>query len=144
MTGLDLLITSVYTSSNSGFSRGFQVRIVDLEKACVHIMDKISFVAQRSTSYAGDLGRVMQKIELATAVSTAIVIGRIYGLRATIRYLAGLTLALTAQRTFLSAMMRKTGAQQASLADVLTLSRAVTGAVLAGLVAEIARVWLAD
>lgn len=136
MTGLDLLITSVYTSSNSGFSRGFQVRIVDLEKVYVHIMDKIPFVAQRSASSAGDLGRVMQKIELATAVSTAIVIGRIYGLRATIRYLAGLTLALTAQRTFLSAMMRKTGAQQASLADILTLSRAVTGAVLAGLVAS--------
>src|SRR5216683_1519720 len=72
-------------------------------------MDKIPFVAQRSTSSAGDLGRVMQKIELATAVSTAIVIGRIYGLRATIRYLAGLT---------------------------LTLSRAAIGAVLAGLVAS--------
>src|SRR5260370_11036230 len=51
-------------------------------------------------------------------------------------FLAGLTLALTAQHSFLSAMMRKTGAQQASLADVLTLSRAAIGAVLAGLVAS--------
>src|SRR5260370_4999035 len=131
-----MLIRSVYTFSNTGFPRGFQVRIIDLEKVYVHIMDKIPFVAQLSTSSAGDLGRVMQKIELATAVSTAIVIGRIYGLRATIRYLAGLTLALTAQHSFLSAMMRKTGAQQASLSDVLTLSRAAIGSVLAGLVAS--------
>ena len=99
-------------------------------------MDTSPFVAQHSASSAGNLRQTAQKIELATMVSTGIIIWRAYGLRSTVRYLAGLMLALTAQRTFLSAMMRKTGAQQASLADVLTLSRAATGAVLAGLVAS--------
>lgn len=112
------------------------MRFIDLEKVYVCIMDKIPFVALRSTSSTGDLRRTMQKIELATGVSTGIVIGRSYGLRSTIRYLAGLTLALTIQRIFLSAMMRKTGARQASLADILSLSRAAIGAVLAGLVAS--------
>lgn len=46
------------------------------------------------------------------------------------------TLALKAQHLCLSALLRKTGDQEASLADMLTLSRATTGAVLAGLVAS--------
>jgi phosphatidylglycerophosphate synthase len=125
-----------YTFGDIHFPRRLRVRFIDLEKVYVHAMDTTPFVAQHSASSAATLRQTAQKIELATVVSTGIVIWRTYGLRSTVRYLAGLTLALTAQRTFLSAMMRKTGAQQASLADVLTLSRAATGAVLAGLVAS--------
>jgi len=73
-------------------------------------------------------------VELATVASTTIVIWRTYGLRRVIRYLAGLTTALATQRAFLSAMIRKIGPEQSSLADGLTLCRAATGAVLAGLV----------
>jgi phosphatidylglycerophosphate synthase len=75
-----------------------------------------------------------QKIELATVASTGIFILCNYGLRSTFRYLVGLILALTAQRMYLSAMVRKTGARQVSLADVLTLCRASAGSVMAGLV----------
>jgi len=73
-------------------------------------------------------------VELIAAVPTTLVIWRTYGLRNTIRYLAGLMMALAAQRAFLSAMIHKIGPEQSSLADTLTLSRAATGAVLAGLV----------
>jgi phosphatidylglycerophosphate synthase len=82
----------------------------------------------------GSLKHSVRLVELIAAVPTTLVIWRAYGLRSTIRYLAGLMMALAAQRTFLSAMIRKIGPEQSSLADTLTLSRAATGAVLAGLV----------
>ena len=82
----------------------------------------------------GKLSLAVRLIELLVAVPTTLVIGRTYGLRSTIRYVSGLTLAMAAQRTFISAMIRKIGPEQSSLADVLTISRAATGAVLTGLV----------
>lgn len=97
-------------------------------------MNTTLFIAQGGGSSAGHLRQSIQKIELATILSTGLVLWRTYELRSLVRYLAGITLALLAQRICLSAMIRKTGAQKASLADVLTLSRAATGAVLAGLV----------
>ncbi len=75
-------------------------------------------------------------IELTTALSTGLAIWRAYGLLTTMRYLAGLVVALVAQRVFLAAMIRKVGAKQVSTADVMTLSRGASGAVLAGLVAS--------
>jgi phosphatidylglycerophosphate synthase len=79
---------------------------------------------------------VVRTMELITALSTGLAIWRVYGLMATLRYLAGLALAMKAQHVFLAAMLHKTGPKQASLADVMTLSRATTGAMLAGLVAS--------
>jgi len=52
------------------------------------------------------------------------------------RYLAGVMLAMKVQRIFLAAMIRKTGPEQVSPADVMTLSRGSASAVLAGLVAS--------
>ncbi len=72
-------------------------------------------------------------VDLMVAVPTTIVIWHAYGLGKTIRYLAGLSLALSAQRAFLSGMIHKIGTEQSSLADALTLSRGANGAVLAGL-----------
>src|SRR6266705_6886015 len=83
-----------------------------------------------------NLRHSVQLVELMTTVPTALVIWRAYGLRSTIRYLVGLTTALAAQRAFFSAMIQKIGPERSSLADALTLSRAATGAVLAGLVAS--------
>jgi phosphatidylglycerophosphate synthase len=82
------------------------------------------------------LRQTAQSIELVTAASTGFFIWRSYGLRSTIRYLCGLLLALMAQQRFLTALVRKTGVDQASLADVLTLCRASTASALAGLVAS--------
>jgi len=84
----------------------------------------------------GNLKYSVRLIELITVVPTTLAIWRAYGLGSTLRYLAGLTTALIVQRVFLSAMIRKIGPEQSSLADTLTLSRAATGAVLAGLVAS--------
>lgn len=97
-------------------------------------MNTTLFIAQDHDSSARHLRQAIQKIERATILSTGLVLWHTYGLRSMVRYLAGLTLTLAAQRICLSAMIRKTGAQKASQADVLTLSRAATGAVLAGLV----------
>lgn len=79
---------------------------------------------------------IVRIIELTTALSTGLAIWRAYGLWATMRYIAGLALAMKVQRTFLAAMIRKTGVEQVSVADVMTLSRGATGAVLVGLVAS--------
>jgi phosphatidylglycerophosphate synthase len=73
-------------------------------------------------------------IELMLALPTSFIIWRVYGLKRMVGYLAGFTMATAAQRAFLSAMMRKIGQEHVSLADVLSLSRAGIGAVLAGLV----------
>ena len=73
-------------------------------------------------------------IELMLALPASFVIWRVYGLKRMVGYLIGFTMATAAQRAFLSAMMRKSGQEHISLADVLTLSRAGIGAVLAGLV----------
>ncbi len=123
-----------YNSVMSTFPRNFQTEFNDLEKVELYVMDATSFATRSCVSSVGSLIHTAQKIELATIVSTGLVLWRTYGLRLAFRYLAGLILALAVQRVCLSAMMRKTGAQDASLADVLTLSRATTGAVLAGLV----------
>ncbi len=98
--------------------------------------DEGPLIADYERSSPDHLKQTMQKIELATVVSTGILIWRSYRMRSAMRYLVGLVLALTVQRAFLSAMIRKTGSKQASLADVLTLSRAAAGGVLAGLVAS--------
>ena len=98
--------------------------------------DEGPLIADYERSSPDHLKQTMQKIELATVVSTGILIWRSYGMRSAMRYLVGLVLALAVQRAFLSAMIRKTGSIQASLADVLTLSRAAAGGVLAGLVAS--------
>ena len=82
----------------------------------------------------GNLTYSVRLIELLVAVPTTLVIWRAYGLRSTIRYLSGLTLALATQHAFITAMIRKIGPEQSSLADVITISRAASGAVLAGLV----------
>src|SRR5215469_16257070 len=75
-------------------------------------------------------------VELSVAVPTTLIIWRTYGLRKTMFYLVGLTLALLTQRAFISTMIRKIGPEQSTLADMLTLGRAATGAVLAGLVSS--------
>jgi phosphatidylglycerophosphate synthase len=84
--------------------------------------------------HIGDIRRAMWLVELVIAIPTIITIGRTYGQIRTIRYVIGLTAALVAQHTFLSIMRHKIGSEKSSLADLLTLSRATTGAVLAGLV----------
>jgi phosphatidylglycerophosphate synthase len=99
-------------------------------------MQTRSFVAQHHPSSVGNLRQIMQKIELALVLSTGSLLWRTYGARPTIRYLAGLTSTLLVQRAFLSALIRRAGPKPASLADLLTLSRAAMGAVLAGLVAS--------
>jgi phosphatidylglycerophosphate synthase len=122
-----------YTCGSKNISCARQIRFIDLEKVDGHPMKMTLFVARDRTSPAGNLRQVAQKIERVTVLSTGLILWRTYGLRSTLRYLAGLTLALRVQRIGLSAMIQKTGAQEASLADILTLSRAATGAVLAGL-----------
>ena len=112
------------------------MRFVGLEKAYLRMMYYDLLVGQNKAYYEHSLRKTAQRIEQVTVASTGIFIWRIYGLRPTIRYLVGLILALMAQRLFLFAMGRKTGTKQASLADVLTLCRASTGSVLAGLVAS--------
>jgi phosphatidylglycerophosphate synthase len=82
----------------------------------------------------GNLTYSVRLVDLMVAVPTTLVIWRAYGLRKTIRYLVGFTLALAAQRAFISAMIHKIGREQSTLADALTLSRGANGAVLAGLV----------
>lgn len=94
------------------------------------------FAEQHSVSSEYTIRQTAQKIELVTVASTGIFILRVYGLRSTIRYLVGLILALAAQHMYVTAMMRKTGAGQASLADMLTLWRTSAGSALAGLVAS--------
>lgn len=73
-------------------------------------------------------------IELMLALPISFIIWRAYGLKRMVGYLIGFTLSTAAQRAFLSIMMRKNGQEHVSLADVLSLSRAGIGAVLAGLV----------
>lgn len=75
-------------------------------------------------------------LELITALASGLAIWRAYGVVATLRYLLGLALAMKVQRAFLAAMIDRTGPGDASLADVMTLSRAAAGAVLVGLVAS--------
>jgi len=81
----------------------------------------------------GKLTYSLRLINLLVAVPTTLVIWRAYGLRKTLRYLVGLTFALSTQRAFISAMIRKIGPEHSTLADALTISRAATGAVLVGL-----------
>src|SRR5947209_6859157 len=73
-------------------------------------------------------------IELALVLPASFVIWRAYGLKHVVGFLAGFSMTAVAQRAFLSALMRKVGQEHISLADVLSLSRARIGAVLAGLV----------
>ncbi len=113
------------------------VSSIDLEKGHI-LLDNEGFIQQLLLRYntlsIGKLSLFIRPVELLVAVPTTLLIWRTYGLRSTIRYLLGLTLALAIQRAFISAMIRKIGPEQSTLADVLTISRAATGAVLAGLV----------
>ncbi len=101
-------------------------------------MENEDFIQQLLLSYnrfsKSNLIYSVRLVDLLVALPTTLAIWRTYGLRKTIRYLVGLTLALVTQRVFLSAMTHKIGTEQSSLADALTLSRGATGAVLAGLV----------
>src|SRR6266436_4305593 len=87
-----------------------------------------------NTVSKGKLPLSIRLVELLVAVPTTLVIRHTYGLRSTIRYVSGLILAFATQRAFISAMIRKIGPEQSSLADVITISRSASGAVLAGLV----------
>src|SRR5215469_13823629 len=78
----------------------------------------------------------IRSIGLALVVPTSIMIGHDYGVRPMLRFLAGFLTATGFQGLFLSMMMRKVAPEDASLADVLTLSRAGTGSILAALVAS--------
>jgi phosphatidylglycerophosphate synthase len=115
------------------------VSSIDLEKGYV-LLDNEGFIQQLLLNYKilskGKLTYTVQLIDLLVVVPTILVIWRAYGLIKAIRYVSGLTLALTTQRAFISAMIRKIGPERSSLADVLTISRAATGAVLFGLVAS--------
>src|SRR5262249_11246290 len=53
---------------------------------------------------------------------------------ASLRFLAGLVVVLGAERGFIAMIVRRIGSEKHSLADVLTLSRGVSSAALAGLV----------
>ena len=101
-------------------------------------MDNEGFIHQLLLNYnilsKGKLIYSVRLIDLLVAVPTILVIWRAYGLTKAIHFLIGLTLALAAQRAFLSAMIHLIGTEQSSLADALTLSRGANGAVLAGLV----------
>src|SRR6266581_3463360 len=119
----------------SDLSRG--VSSIDLEKGHI-LLDNDGFIQQLLLNYnilsKGKLIYSVRLIDLLVAVLTTLVIWRTYGLRRTLRYLSGLTLALATQRAFISAMIRKIGPEQSSLADLITISRAATGAVIVGLV----------
>ena len=119
----------------SDLSRG--VSSIDLEKGHI-LLDNDGFIQQLLLNYnilsKGKLIYSVRLIDLLVAVPTTLVIWRAYGLTKAIRYLVGLTIALAIQRAFISAMIRKIGPEQSTLADLLTISRAATGAVLAGLV----------
>ena len=119
----------------SDLSRG--VSSIDLEKGHI-LLDNDGFIQQLLLNYnilsKGKLIYSVRLIDLLVAVPTTLVIWRVYGLTKAIRYLVGLTIALAIQRAFISAMIRKIGPEQSTLADLLTISRAATGAVLAGLV----------
>lgn len=108
-----------YKEQEEGLSRSEQLIRQPLRRHHLHI---------------GDIRKAMWLVELVIAVPTIIVIGHTYGPLRAIRYLLGLTAALTVQHKFLYTIRHKIGPEQASLADLLTLSRATTGAVLAGLV----------
>jgi len=119
----------------SDLSRG--VSPIDLEKGHI-LLDNDGLIQQLLLNYnilsKGKLIYSVRLIDLLVAVPTTLVIWRAYGLTKAIRYLVGLTIALAIQRAFISAMIRKIGPEQSTLADLLTISRAATGAVLAGLV----------
>ena len=119
----------------SDLSRG--VSSIDLEKGHI-LLDNDGFIQQLLLNYnilsKGKLIYSVRLIDLLVAVPTTLVIWRAYGLIKAIRYLVGLTIALAIQHAFISAMIRKIGPEQSTLADLLTISRAATGAVLAGLV----------
>jgi phosphatidylglycerophosphate synthase len=78
----------------------------------------------------------MWYVELMLVLPTSLILRRAYGLQRMAGYVVGFLMAIAVQRTFLSAMMRKSSQEHISLADILTLSRAGIGAVLAGLVAS--------
>jgi len=94
------------------------------------------YMKHRTRQVNTDFWPTVRMIELATIVTTGLTIWRAYGLWATVRYLVGLALALKAQHAFLAAIIRKVGPKQPSLADMMTLSRGASCAVLVGLVAS--------
>ncbi|HEV2457076.1 MAG TPA: CDP-alcohol phosphatidyltransferase family protein [Ktedonobacterales bacterium] len=73
--------------------------------------------------------------ELAVAAPVSIVFFALHQPTAVLRYLVGLTAGLVVQHLFVWAIRRRVGPERSSPADLLTLSRATVGAILAGLVA---------
>jgi phosphatidylglycerophosphate synthase len=71
----------------------------------------------------------------ALALPTGLLLGRVYGPRRAVCYAAGVAGAVAVQDIFTRAMRRRLGPEDASPADLLTLSRGLCGAMLAGLVA---------
>lgn len=69
---------------------------------------------------------------VAVPITSALVL--IYGTAPGLRFLVGISAGLLAQGVFLRAMRRRIGVEQSTPADALTLLRAATGGVLAGLV----------
>lgn len=83
-------------------------------------------------SFSGVLrSEALVELGVAAPVTSALVL--VYGAAPGLRFLAGLSMALLAQGLFLRAMRRRIGVEHPTPADVLTLLRAATGGVLAGL-----------
>jgi phosphatidylglycerophosphate synthase len=75
-------------------------------------------------------------LSLVAAGLTAAAMRRSYGRKPGLRFAAGTLTALSAQHLALDRLMRRTGVSRVSAADLLTLSRATAGSVLAGLAAS--------
>lgn len=85
------------------------------------------------TSKDKDIRQTLWYVELAIVVATLLFMARNYGRGYAFRYLLGLLGALAVQRVFIVSMRHKIGSELSSLADLLTVCRASTGSVLAGL-----------
>jgi phosphatidylglycerophosphate synthase len=91
------------------------------------LLHRYNLVSKGNVTYAVHL------VNLIVVVPTTFVLWHTYGVRKTMSYLVGLTLASIVQHMFLSAMIHKIGTERSTLADALTISRGANGAVLAGL-----------
>jgi phosphatidylglycerophosphate synthase len=135
-----LITYTIFNTSLKAFPQesdlGLGVISIVLEKGHV-LLDNKKFMQKLIFNYnvlsQGKLTYSVWLIDLLVAVPTSLAIWHTFGLKKTIRYLVGLILAFATQRAFISAMIRKIGPEQSTLADMLTLSRAASGAVLAGL-----------
>src|SRR5580700_4562872 len=71
-------------------------------------------------------------LDLAAALPTAVLVGRVYGRRSAGRYLAGLSMAALIRHFFLRWLATRTGPESTSSGDLLTLARLTGGNVVAG------------